>query len=79
VGMLDRFQYLNYGLAVVLGLVGIKMLLSDVYHPPIYVTLGVVIGVLGIAVLASLWATRDKAEAEGAERGDPSSSPDKVQ
>lgn len=61
VGMLDRFQYLNYGLAVVLGLVGIKMLLSDVYHPPIYITLGVVIGVLGVAVLVSLWATRGKA------------------
>ena len=58
VGMLDRFQYLNYGLAVVLALVGLKMLLSDVYHPPIYITLGVVVGVLGIAVLASLWATR---------------------
>ena len=65
VGMLDRFQYLNYGLAVVLGLVGLKMLLSDVYHPPIYVTLGVVIGVLGIAVLASLWATRGQAGAAG--------------
>ena len=59
VGMLDRFQYLNYGLAVVLGLVGLKMLLSDVYHPPIYITLGAVIVVLGVAVLASLWATRN--------------------
>ena len=59
VGMLDRFQYLNYGLAVVLGLVGLKMLLSDVYHPPIYITLGSVIVVLGVAVLASLWATRN--------------------
>ena len=70
VGMLDRFQYLNYGLAVVLGLVGLKMLLSDVYHPPIYVTLGVVIGVLGIAVLASLWATRGQAGAAGVRPGD---------
>ena len=65
VGMLDRFQYLNYGLAVVLGLVGAKMLLSDVYHPPIYITLGVVIGVLGVAILASLWATRGQATTHG--------------
>jgi len=59
VGMLTRFKYLNYGLAVVLGLVGTKMLLSDVYHPPIYVTLGAVVVVLGTSVLASLWATRN--------------------
>jgi tellurite resistance protein TerC len=59
VGALDRFQYLNYGLAVVLGLVGLKMLLADVYHPPVYVTLGAVVVVLGTAVLASLWATRN--------------------
>ncbi len=59
VGMLTRFKYLNYGLAVVLGLVGTKMLLSDVYHPPIYITLGAVVVVLGTAVLASLWATRN--------------------
>ena len=59
VGMLTRFTYLNYGLAVVLGLVGVKMLLSDLYHPPIYVTLGAVVVVLGVAVLASLWSTRN--------------------
>ncbi len=70
VGMLDRFQYLNYGLAVVLGLVGAKMLLSDVYHPPIYITLGVVIGVLGIAILASLWATRGQGATHGTASGD---------
>jgi tellurite resistance protein TerC len=58
VGALNRFQYLNYGLAVVLGLVGLKMLTSDIYHPPIWMTLGAVVVVLGTAVLASLWATR---------------------
>ena len=59
VGALTRFRYLNYGLAVVLGLVGVKMLLSDVWHPPVYITLGAVVVVLGTAVLASLWATRN--------------------
>jgi TerC family integral membrane protein len=71
VGSLDRFQYLNYGLAVVLGLVGIKMLLSDVYHPPIYVTLGAVVLVLGAAVLFSLWATRNNTDADRIEPGEP--------
>ena len=64
VGMLTRFKYLNYGLAVVLGLVGLKMLLSDVYHPPIYITLGAVVVVLSTAVLASLWATRGEGDPE---------------
>lgn len=71
VGSLDRFQYLNYGLAVVLGLVGVKMLLSDVYHPPVYVTLGAVVLVLATAVLASLWVTRNQTEADHIEPGEP--------
>jgi tellurite resistance protein TerC len=65
VGALDRFEYLNYGLAVVLGLVGVKMLLADVYHPPVYITLGAVVLVLGTAVLASLWATRNNPKQGG--------------
>jgi tellurite resistance protein TerC len=64
VGMLSRFRYLDYGLATVLALVGVKMLMSDVWHPPIYITLGAVIVVLGTAVLVSLWATRND-EPEG--------------
>jgi tellurite resistance protein TerC len=71
VGALDRFQYLNYGLAVVLGLVGVKMLLADVYHPPIYITLGAVVVVLGTAVLASLWATRNDPKEDGAPPPEP--------
>jgi len=69
VGMLTRFQYLNYGLAVVLGLVGLKMLLSDVYHPPIYITLGAVVVVLGTAVAASLWVTRGQGDPEEIDLG----------
>lgn len=60
VGMLGRFQYLNYGLAAVLGLVGLKMLGSDLWHPPVWVTLPAIVLVLGTSVLASLWATRGR-------------------
>jgi tellurite resistance protein TerC len=59
VGALARFRYLNYGLAVVLTMVGAKMLLSDLWHPPVWITLGAVVAVLGTAVLASMWATRN--------------------
>jgi tellurite resistance protein TerC len=53
-GLLGLFHYLRYGLAIVLTFIGAKMLLADVYYLPIYVALGVVVGVLLLSVLASL-------------------------
>ena len=64
VGALGRFEYLHYGLAVVLGVVGLKMLTSEVYDPPIWMTLGAVVLILGASILASLWATRSRARLE---------------
>lgn len=57
-GVMDLFIYLRYGLAVVLALVGIKMMLVDFYKIPIAVSLGVVVGILLISVIASLIAGR---------------------
>jgi tellurite resistance protein TerC len=52
-GMMHRFHYLHYGLAVILVFVGSKMLLSSVVHLPIQLTLAVVGGVLGLSMLVS--------------------------
>jgi tellurite resistance protein TerC len=57
-GMAGRFRYLNVGLGVVLAFVGVKMLLSDVYHLPTWASLVVIMVVLTTAVLASLRAER---------------------
>jgi tellurite resistance protein TerC len=57
-GSLQRFAYLSWGLALVLGFVGVKMLLSKVIHIPVYVSLSVIVVAVGGAVLASLWMTR---------------------
>ncbi|MFY9343427.1 MAG: TerC family protein [Planctomycetota bacterium] len=54
-GMLDRFHYLEYGLAIVLAFVGCKLLLLDVVHVPPLWSLGVVVGVLGTAIGLSLF------------------------
>jgi hypothetical protein len=35
-GMMDRFVYLSHGLALILVFIGTKMLLIDVWHPPIW-------------------------------------------
>jgi tellurite resistance protein TerC len=53
-GMIGRFRYLNVGLAVVLVFVGGKMVLADVVHLPVYVSLLVIVLALGAAVGASL-------------------------
>jgi tellurite resistance protein TerC len=52
-GMMSRFRYLNVGLAVVLVFVGGKMLVSDVYKIPVYLSLAVIVVTLAVAILAS--------------------------
>lgn len=64
-GMLNRFRYLKVALAVVLMVVGVKMLtagaLRDILgrHFNFYL-LGVVLGILALGVIASLVADRDR-------------------
>jgi hypothetical protein len=53
-GVMDLFVYLRYGLGFVLGFVGIKMLLVDIYKIPIGASLGVVVGILALSIGASL-------------------------
>jgi len=65
-GMQGRFRYLNVGLGVILGFVGIKMLLVGEpfeVHMPTYVSLGVIALVLVVAIVASLRAERRDQEA----------------
>jgi tellurite resistance protein TerC len=62
-GMLDRFRYLNLGLAAILAFVAAKLVLVDVWHPPIVLSLAVVLGALVAAALASVVADRREAAA----------------
>jgi len=57
-GMMSKFIYLKIGLAAVLSFVGVKMLLAGVWHMPTLMSLGVIIAILAIAVIASMWKTR---------------------
>ena len=52
--VIQRFHLLQYGLAAVLGFVGIKMLVADLYHVPIGLSLVVIIAILVVSVVASL-------------------------
>jgi len=60
-GMMRKFQYLNYSLVCVLAYVGTKMLLSHHYHIPALISLGVVLGLLGIGIVASIIVSRKEA------------------
>jgi tellurite resistance protein TerC len=53
-GVMQLFHYLHYGLSAILVFVGAKMLLADVYKLPVGVALGVIAGILLMAVIASL-------------------------
>ena len=53
-GMADRFHLLPYGLAVILGFIGTKMLLIDVFKIPVPVSLGVVAAILVTTMVLSL-------------------------
>lgn len=53
-GAIGRFRYLRPALAVILVFVGLKMALAELYHPPISVSLAVIVGVISIAIAASL-------------------------
>jgi tellurite resistance protein TerC len=52
--VMNKFHYLKVGLGLVLAFVGVKMLISDHYHMPIWLSLAVIAGVLGLSILASL-------------------------
>jgi tellurite resistance protein TerC len=75
-GVIHRFHYLKLGLAIVLVFVGTKMLISDLVHVPVGLSLGVIGVVLGGSVAASLlWPKRAAAQSpvvhDPLERGPP--------
>lgn len=52
--MIKKFRYLKISLVFILAYVGVKMLISEVYHIPTLVSLGVIIASITIGVTASL-------------------------
>src|SRR5439155_19949647 len=54
-GIVHRFVYLKYGLAVILAFVGSKMLVQKFLHIPIPISLAVIALRFGISIAGSLW------------------------
>ena len=71
-GAQGKLRYLNIGLGIILGYVGIKMLISEWYHMPTFISLGVIAVVLAVTVFVSLRAdAREHAGDEAGEGGSP--------
>ena len=63
-GLMRRFRYLDETIAVVLGLVGVKLLVEDVVHVSPEASLAGVGLAFTIGILASVWADRRSGEVE---------------
>lgn len=57
--VVERFHFLKYGLAIILSFVGFKMLTERFIQIDIALSLGVILGVLTVSIVASLIWTRD--------------------
>lgn len=62
-GLMRLFHYLHYGLSLILIFIGGKLLLSEVYHMSMGLSLGVVGVILALSVVASLLFPKQEEEA----------------
>lgn len=53
-GVMNMFRHLHYGLAAILGFVGVKFLISNWYHIPTYITLIFIVLAFAVSITASL-------------------------
>ena len=53
-GVMASFHYLGRGLSVVLIFIGVKMLLAEVLHIPVLLSLAVITAIIAVAVVASM-------------------------
>ncbi|MFJ7778117.1 TerC family protein [Streptomyces yangpuensis] len=74
-GLLKKLVHLSYGLSIILGFIGVKLVLHALHesgvHVPVIsipVSLGVICGVLVITTITSLIASKKQATAEAATR-----------
>ena len=72
-GAAGRFRYLNIGLGFILGFVGLKMLATDLYHLPMWLSLAVIAAALTVSITFSVRA--DRRELAGVIVDDSSSTP----
>ena len=63
-GLIARFRYLDETIAVVLGVVGVKLLAEDLYKVGPVLSLVVIFVLFAVGIAASLWADSRDPDAE---------------
>lgn len=63
-GILPLFHYLHYGLSFILGFIGVKMLLSDIYKIPVEVSLLLIGSAIFVSVVASIIVKKEQESKE---------------
>jgi tellurite resistance protein TerC len=61
-GMLGKFHYLQPALALLLVIIGLKLLFANVYHLPVWASLLLVVGIVGGGIVLSLARPQTAAE-----------------
>jgi tellurite resistance protein TerC len=61
-GLLPRFTYLKAGLAALLVFAGAKILVSEWWKMPVWLSILIIVTILGISIAASWWATRSRTD-----------------
>jgi tellurite resistance protein TerC len=59
-GAVSRFRYLRPALSIILAAAAAKLLLSDIYTIPVWVSPAFIVSVLAVAALLSLWDARTR-------------------
>lgn len=67
--MAEKFHLLSYGLSVILVFIGAKMVLIDVFKIPVFISLGVVIGILAVTMVLSVKIAPKKGASDTAANG----------
>lgn len=57
--MMNKFKYLKISLVFILAYVGVKMLMSNFYHIPTLISLGIIIAAISIGITVSLITAKD--------------------
>src|SRR5690606_13446238 len=77
-GLADKFRYLNNGLAIILGYVGVKFMIVEIYHVPTYISLAVIAVVLTVTILLSIRADKNDPQSAAEAVDDPTDGPPAV-
>jgi tellurite resistance protein TerC len=62
--LVDRFIYLKTGISVLLGFIGLKMIVADIFKIPNWISLAIIVLVLVVTISASMIATKRKANVQ---------------